>query len=106
MKKLLGLIGVTVLIITGISALTGCAALTGKTAGQNIDDSTITTKVNEIIVADPEAQYLKIDVSTTTGDVVLTGFVNSIQTEDRLINKIREIKGVKSVRSLLKTEKK
>jgi len=37
---------------------------------------------------------------------VLTGFVNSKETEERLIAKIREIKGVKSVQSLLKVEEK
>jgi osmotically-inducible protein OsmY len=47
---------------------------------------------------------LKIDVTTTQGDVVLTGFVNSRATEERLVAKIRQIKGVKSVKSLLKVE--
>jgi len=32
--------------------------------------------------------------------------VNSRQTEDRLVAKIREIRGVKSVKSLLKVEEK
>jgi len=47
---------------------------------------------------------LKIDVTTTQGDVVVTGFVNSRETEERLVAKIREIRGVKSVNSLLKME--
>jgi osmotically-inducible protein OsmY len=57
-----------------------------------------------VIVKDPDAHYLKIDVTTTQGDVVLTGFVNSRATEERLVAKIRQIKGVKSVKSLLKVE--
>jgi osmotically-inducible protein OsmY len=66
----------------------------------------MTTKVNAIIVQDPDAHYFKIDVTTTQGDVVLQGFVNSKETEERLVKQIREIKGVKSVKSLLKVEKK
>jgi len=61
-------------------------------------------KLIVVIVKDPDAHYLKIDVTTTQGDVVLTGFVNSRATEERLVAKIRQIKGVKSVKSLLKVE--
>ena len=78
--------------------------MTGETAGENIDDSTIHTKATAIVVKDPDAHYFKIDVTVTQGDVVLTGFVNSRETEDRIVEKIRAIKGVKSVKSLLKQE--
>jgi hyperosmotically inducible protein len=94
----------TVLVVFGLALFSGCASIKGETAGEYIDDSTITTKVNAVIVKDPDAHYLKIDVTTTQGDVVLQGFVNSRDTEARLMGKIREIKGVKSVKSLLKVE--
>jgi osmotically-inducible protein OsmY len=58
----------------------------GETTGEYIDDSTMTTKVNEIIVKDPDAHYFKIDVTTTQGNV--QGFVNSRETEERLVAKI------------------
>jgi len=61
-------------------------------------------KVTAIIVGDPDAHYFKIDVTVTQGDVVLQSFVNSRETEQRLLAKIREIGGVKSVQSLLKME--
>src|ERR1700690_4215335 len=85
-------------------AMFSSVSMAGETAGEYIDDSTITTQVNVVIVKDPDAHYLKIDVTTTQGDVVLTGFVNSRETEERLVAKIRQIKGVKSVKSLLKVE--
>jgi osmotically-inducible protein OsmY len=94
----------TIFMFFVLALLSGCASLKGETAGQYIDDSTITTQVNEIIVKDPNAHYLKIDVTTTLGDVVLQGFVNSRDTEARLVGKIKEIRGVKSVKSLLKVE--
>ena len=103
MKKV---IFMTVLMVFGLALFSGCATMKGETTGEYIDDSTITTKVNGVIVKDPDAQYFKIDVTTTQGDVVLQGFVNSRQTEDRLVAKIREIRGVKSVKSLLKVEEK
>ncbi len=93
-----------VLMVFGLALFSGCAHMTGETAGENIDDSTIHTKATAIVVKDPDAHYLKIDVTVTKGDVVLTGFVNSKDTEARIVGKMKEIKGVKSVKSLLKVE--
>jgi osmotically-inducible protein OsmY len=93
-----------VFMALGLALLPSCASMTGETAGQNIDDSTIHTQVTAIIVKDPDTHYFKIDVAVTQGDVVLTGFVNSRETGNRLVEKIHEVKGVKSVKSLLKIE--
>jgi len=96
----------SLLLAFGLALFSGCASMTGETAGENIDDNTITAKVNAIIIKDPQAHYLKIDVETTQGDVVLTGFVDSNETAERLVGKIKEIRGVKSVKNMLKIEKK
>ena len=71
MKKV---IFMTVLMVFGLALFSGCASMTGRTAGEYIDDSSITTQANAIIIKDPDAQYLKIDVSSTQGNVVLDGF--------------------------------
>ena len=92
-----------VFMLFGFALVSGFS-MAGETAAEYIDDSTITAQVNVAIVKDPDAHYLKIDVATTQGDVVLTGFVNSRETEERLVAKIRQIKGVKSVKSFLKME--
>ena len=104
-KELKYIIFSTLLLLAGLGLFSGCASMTGETAGEIVDDNTITAEANAIIVKDPQAHYLKIDVETTRGDVVLTGFVNSRGTEQRIVNKIRKLRGVKSVRSLLKIEK-
>jgi osmotically-inducible protein OsmY len=96
----------TVLLAFGLALLSGCASLTGETAGENIDDNAITAEANAVIIKDPQAHYLKIDVETSRGDVVLTGFVDSRETGERLAEKIREIRGVRSVKNLLKVEEK
>jgi osmotically-inducible protein OsmY len=93
-------------MVFGLALVSGRASMAGETAGEYVDDSTMHTKVTEIVVKDPDAHYFKIDVNIIQGDVVLTGFVNSRETEERLIGKIREIRGVKSVKSLLTVEEK
>jgi osmotically-inducible protein OsmY len=103
MKKVILL---TVLVVFGLALFSGCASLKGETTGEYMDDTTMHSKVNSIVLNDPDAHYFKIDVSVTQGDVVLTGFVNSRETEERIVAKIREIRGVKSVKSHLKMEKK
>jgi len=103
MKKVILL---SVLVVFGMALFSGCASMTGRTTGEYIDDSNITTQANAIIVQDPDAQYLKIDVSSTNGNVVLAGFIHDKKAEERIVAKIRQIKGVKSVKSNLKVEEK
>jgi len=100
MKKLVFFL---ILIVFSLSVL-GCASLTGRTAGEIVDDSTITTAINAKIVKDPDLQYLKIDVDSKAGNVTLSGFVSNKAAEDRLIQYARETKGVKSVTSNLKIQ--
>jgi hyperosmotically inducible protein len=103
MKKF---IFMAVLLVFGLALFSGCATIRGETTGEYVDDSTMTTKVNGVILKDPDAHYLKIDVTTSQGEVLLQGFVNSRETEERLVARIRGIKGVKSVKSLLKMDEK
>jgi osmotically-inducible protein OsmY len=103
MKKVILL---SVLVVFGMALFSGCASMTGRTTGEYIDDSNITTEANAIIVKDPDAQYLKIDVSSTNGNVVLAGFIHDKKAEERIVAKIRQIKGVKSVKSDLKVQEK
>ena len=103
MKKVIFL---TVLVVFGLTLFPGCASITGRTAGEYIDDSNITTEANAIIIKEPDAGYWKIDVSSIQGNVVLDGFIHDKKAEERIVEKIREIRGVKSVKSNLKVEKK
>jgi len=101
MKKV---IFMAMLMVFGLALFSGCASTTGRTAGEHIDDMTITTEVNEIIVKDADAKYLKIDVSSLDGNVTLSGFIHDKKAEDRIVAKTRQIRGVKSVKSNLKVE--
>jgi len=103
MKKVILL---SVLVVFGLALFSGCASITGRTAGEYIDDSSITTQANAIIIKEPNAGYWKIDVSSTQGNVVLDGFIDDKNAEERIVSKMRQINGVKSVKSNLKVEKK
>jgi len=96
----------SVLMVFGLALFSGCDSMTGRTTGEYIDDASITTEANAIIVKDPDSQYLKIEVSSTNGNVVLAGLIHDKNAEERIVAKIRQIKGVKSVKSDLKVEEK
>jgi len=103
MKKVILL---SVLVVFGLALFSGCASLTGRTTGEYIDDSSITTQANAIIIKEPDAGYWKIDVSSTNGNGVLAGYIHDKTAEERIVAKIRQINGVKSVKSNLKVEEK
>jgi len=90
--------------VIAIVVLSGCAYITGRTAGEYIDDSTITSAINAKIIEDHDLKYFKIDVDTTKGHVMLSGFVPSKKAEERLIEMAKAVRGVKSVTSHLKIE--
>lgn len=88
-----------------LSVLYGCASLTGRTAGEIVDDSSITTAINVEIIKSPELKYLKINVDTFRGHVTITGTVPSKSAEQKLIEIAKGVRGVKSVKSNLLIEK-
>ena len=79
----------SVLMVFGLALFSGCDSMTGRTTGEYIDDASITTEANAIIVKDPDSQYLKIDVSSINGNVILAGFIHDKNAEERIIAKIR-----------------
>ena len=87
-----------------VTVVSGCASVTGRTAGELVDDSIITTEINAKIIKDSDLHYLKIDVSSFEGNVTLTGEVLTKEVEERLTRYAREVKGVKSVKSNLLIE--
>ena len=94
----------TVAFVFGLTLFSSCTSITGRTTGEFIDDQTITVEANAIIIKEPGSDYWKIDVQSTNGDVVLMGYVDNRSAEERVVEKIRRLNGVKSVTSLLKVE--
>lgn len=83
----------------------GCASLTGRTAGEIVDDSSITAAINVKIIEDAELKYLKININSFRGHVTLTGTVPNKHAEERLIKIANNVRGVKSVKANLIIEK-
>lgn len=80
-----------------IILLAGCQTLTGKTAGENIDDATITAQVKTKLAGEKVATLTKIDVDTNKGVVYLTGVVDSAALKQRAAELARQVKGVRDV---------
>jgi osmotically-inducible protein OsmY len=72
-----------------------------NTAGQAIDDTTITTKVKSALLNEPGLQSLKITVVTEKGVVRLSGSADSQEKIDKAIKLANSVDGVQSVKSRL-----
>jgi osmotically-inducible protein OsmY len=76
----------------------------GKTVGQAIDDTTITTRVKTAMLNDPNVGGLRVDVDTFKGVVTLSGRVKSPAERDQAIGIARNIDGVVEVKDALQIE--
>ncbi|HJQ97987.1 MAG TPA: BON domain-containing protein [Candidatus Polarisedimenticolaceae bacterium] len=83
------------------AAPNGNAPDTNRTAGQVVDDASITMRVKAKLLDDPSVKGLKIDVDTREGVVYLTGSVATSQVRDQAIKLARETEGVKDVQANL-----
>jgi hyperosmotically inducible protein len=84
---------------------TSCTSMTGQTAGQYVDDSTITTSVKAKLVADKAANFTRIDVDTTNRVVSLTGVVESPEQKARAQQIAMDVSGVRRVDNNLQIQK-
>jgi len=76
-------------------------AACGKTVGETIDDTTITTRVKTAMLNDPNVGGLRIDVDTFKGVVTLSGRVKSQTEHDQAIALARTVNGVSEVKDAL-----
>jgi osmotically-inducible protein OsmY len=90
-----------VLVLLGI--LAGCQAMTGRTAGENVDDATVTSTVKARLAQDT---LTRVDVDTTSGVVALNGVVSTAQDRSRAEEVARGVGGVKKVINNLQVQKK
>ena len=105
------------LLVTSMSValLAGCAGMGGggeaagsgyggsgygssqRTAGEVVDDATITAQIKAKLAADPDLSALKINVDTNQGAVRLKGEVKTLALRRKADELVQGIKGVKSV---------
>lgn len=78
----------------------GCASTsTQESAGQYIDDTTITTKVKAAIFNEPSLKVAQINVETYKAVVQLSGFVDSAADVTKAASVARTVNGVMSVKN-------
>lgn len=83
-----------------------CQSMTGKTAGTNVDDATITASVKSKLVADRVANLTRVDVDTNNGTVYLNGTVDSAEQRIKAEQLAWRAEGVTSVVNNLQVAKK
>jgi hyperosmotically inducible periplasmic protein len=83
---------------------TGCTSMTGQTAGQYVDDSTITSEVKAKLVADKATNLTRIDVDTTNRVVALNGVVESPEQKARAEQLAMQVGGVRRVENNLQIQ--
>jgi hyperosmotically inducible protein len=69
-----------------------------------MSDSAITAKIKSKYLADSEIKGMKVHVSTTNGEVKLTGQVSNNEMKEKAISTAKDTDGVKNVISELKTK--
>ena len=82
------------------TSLAACAVTSGReTAGEYVDDATITTKVKAAMFDDPSVKVMQIGVETMQNVVQLSGFVDSAQIKARAGELARSVTGVREVKN-------
>jgi hyperosmotically inducible periplasmic protein len=99
-------LGKFLVVMLTVLSLGGCQAMTGRTAGENVDDSTTTASVKTKLAGDKVSSLTRVDVDTTNGVVSLNGVVESAEQRARIEELAREVKGVRSVKNNLQVQKK
>lgn len=85
--------------------MTGCQALTGRTMGENIDDSYITTAVKSKLASDKLVSLTRVEVETNNGIVYLTGQVETAEQRSHIGSLTSQVEGVKKVVNNLQVRK-
>jgi hyperosmotically inducible protein len=87
-------------------ALAGCnkpdaVGSSQVSAGTELDDSVITTKVKSALLTDSQAHGGDTSVETRKGEVLLSGFVDNQAQADREVQLAKAVDGVQSVQNKL-----
>jgi osmotically-inducible protein OsmY len=88
-------------LILALALVLPLTAACGKTVGETIDDTTITTRVKTAMLNDPAVGGLSIDVDTFKGVVTLSGRVKDANEKSQAIALARRTSGVVEVKDAL-----
>jgi osmotically-inducible protein OsmY len=88
-------------LLFALALLVPLTVACGKTVGETIDDTSITTRVKTAMLNDPAVGGLRIDVDTFKGVVTLSGRVKNPGERDQAISLARRTSGVVEVKDAL-----
>jgi hyperosmotically inducible protein len=91
-------------MIVAVMGLIGCQSMTGKTAGENVSDASISTAVQSKLTSDRVSNFTRVDVDTERGVVNLSGVVQSAEQKARASELARQVNGVKKVNNNLQVQ--
>lgn len=92
----------TAVLVGATFLATGCSVIRGQeTAGNYVDDASITTAIKAKFVEDKTVDAGAIKVETLQGTVQLSGFAKSNAERQQAENIARSTKGVREVRNNL-----
>jgi hyperosmotically inducible protein len=97
--------GKIVAVFAFLFMLGGCQAMTGRTAGQNVDDSSTTTAVKARLAQAQVSSLTRIDVDTNDGVVALNGTVESADQRAQAEQIARKVNGVRRVINNLQVQR-
>ena len=99
-------VSISSIVLAALLVVSGCTSMTGQTAGQYVDDSTITASVKAKLVGDKTVNLTRIEVDTTNQVVTLNGIVESADQRAKAEQLARQVGGVKGVKNNLQVQKK
>jgi osmotically-inducible protein OsmY len=85
--------------------MTGCQALTGRTMGENLDDSYITSAVKSKLASDKLVSLTRVGVETNNGIVYLTGQVETAEQRSHIGQLASQVGSIKRVVNNLQIRK-
>jgi hyperosmotically inducible protein len=91
------------ILVTGLlfAALVLSTVAHAETAGQFIDDTTVTTKVKAALMQNQNLKATQVGVKTEQGTVILSGTVDNADQEAEAVRTANQVAGVKIVKDVL-----
>ena len=87
----------TALLALIVLAASCTATRTDRSAGEHVDDATVSSKVKLALAENSATKAHQIDVTTFRGKVQLNGFVDSAEMKSAATRVARTVKGVEAV---------
>jgi hyperosmotically inducible periplasmic protein len=89
------------ILLVLLGTLSGCQSTSGKTAGQAISDTSISTAVQTKLASDRLANFSRVDVDSERGMVNLSGVVETEEQRARAERLAHQVEGVVGVNNHL-----